>query len=432
MTTDIILIFESILYILQTSWEVIKVWWWLVLPFLVWGFLKYHYLYFIQEKYSETVKTVLIEVKMPKQVIKPVKAMEHVFAGFHGIFHSSPPNWREKWIDGEYQLDLTLEIVSIGGKIHFYIRLPEKFRDSVESSIYSQYPDTEISLVDDYTKKVPQDIPNKDWDIWGADFINIKDDAYPIRTYKEFEVETEKDEEKKIDPLSIFLEGMAALNLGEQIWLQIKIKPVLGGDNSYQERGKELINKIARRPGKPKIKPLLEESVEIIVQGPQNQESKDKVDSPELKITPGEKAIITAIEEKLSKFGFESSIRFVYLAKRDVFSKARVATIASFFKEISSENMGGLKPGSTKTTVKSVFFWFLDKRRLYLRQRRIFRYYVGRFSPLFPRPGMTFVLNIEELATLFHFPSEMTISTLAVSRAETRKREAPFNLPVEE
>jgi hypothetical protein len=44
---------------------------------------------------------------------------------------------------------------------------------------------------------------------------------------------------------------------------------------------------------------------------------------------------------------------------------------------------------------------------------------------------MTFILNTEELATLFHFPSEATISTLAVSRVDVKKREAPSNLPIE-
>ena len=423
---------QDILYAFQIGGGIIKTWWWLILPFLLWGFLKYHYLYFIQEKWSKTVKYVLLEIKMPKEVDKPIRAMEHIFAGLHGAVHS-PPNWREKWIEGMFQLSLSLEIVSIGGKIHFYIRVPESLRNSIESNIYSQYPSAEISLADDYTKKVPQDIPNKDWDLWGTDLVNVKDEVYPIKTYKEFEVETEKIEEKKIDPLSIFLEGISTLNPGEQLWLQIKIRPVSSKDNPWQEKGKEIVDKLAKRPGKVKYKSMLQELIELMIQGPPPAKTKDeKVFPPEMTLTPGENTVITAIEEKLSKFGFDCFIRFIYLGKKDVFFKPRITTVFSFLKEITAENLAGFKPASeTKTSVKSTWFWFLDNRRSFMRKRRIFRYYINRLPPLFPRAGLTFVLNTEELATLFHFPSEATLSTLALSRVDVRKKEAPFDLPIE-
>ena len=437
MLVDAILFFEEISkntpYILQVSWDVIKTWGWLPLSFFLYRVFKSQYLYFIQEKYDNNIKRILLEIKMPKEAIKPIKAMEHVFAGFHGALHESPPNFRDKWIEGAFQVDMTLEIVSIEGRIHFYIRIPEANRKFIESSIFSQYPDAEISLADDYTKYVPQDIPNKDWELWGADFVNTKEDAYPIKTYKEFEVESEKNEEKKIDPLALFLEGMSVLRPGEQIWFSIKAKPVLGVDDTWLERGKDLADKLARRPGKTKFKSILQEVIELIIQGPPPKKAdSEELFPPEMRLTPGEKDILTAVEEKMSKFGFDCSIRFIYFAKRDIFSKTRVATIGSFFKEISTENMNGFKPDSrTKTKVKTFWLWFLDKRRLYLRQRRIFRYYIKRLTPLFPNPGMTFILNTEELATLFHFPSEATISTLAVSRVDVKKREAPSNLPIE-
>jgi len=264
LTQEIYLIFQPIYPTLETFWEIIKVWWWLPLPFIFFKWLKYHYEYFIQENWDDKIKRILIEVKIPKDVTKSIKAMEQVFAGFHGAVHSSP-NWRERWIEGEFLLGLSLEIVSIEGKIHFYIRLPEVYRQQIESIIYSQYPNAEISLVDDYTKFVPQDIPNKNWDIWGADFINTKDECYPIKTYQEFEVESEKNEEKKIDPLSIFLESLSSLGPDEQIWFQVRIKPVLSKDNSWQKKGKELVDKLAKRQEKPKLKPILEKETEIMV-----------------------------------------------------------------------------------------------------------------------------------------------------------------------
>jgi hypothetical protein len=37
------------------------------------------------EQYNGTVKRIVLEVKIPKEVVKPMKAMEQVVAGFHGI-----------------------------------------------------------------------------------------------------------------------------------------------------------------------------------------------------------------------------------------------------------------------------------------------------------------------------------------------------------
>ena len=83
------------------------------------------------------------------------------------------------------------------------------------------------------------------------------------------------------------------------------------------------------------------------------------------------------------------------------------------------------------TKVKSVWLWFLDERRLYIRKRRIFRYYSKRWFPLFPRPGGSYVLNTEELATLYHFPGRIVAPAPAVPRIEAKKGEAPPGLPVE-
>lgn len=424
---------QDVFLILGIIWEIIKAWWWLPLPFILWGPLKYHYAYFIQEKWDDKIKRILLEIKIPKEIAKPIRAMEQVFAGFHSIYDPAG-NFRERWIEGQDILALSLEIVSIEGKIHFYIRTPEHFRNVIQSSIFSQYPDAEISLVDDYTKNVPQDIPNKDWDIWARDIVNLRSDAYPIRTYKEFETEVEKSEEKKIDPMSIFLEGMSTLKQGEQIWFQIRIKPVHEGDNTWQKEGKKLVDKLARRPEKAKSKSMLQEAIELIISGPpKKKEDQKEVFPPEMKLTPGEKEIITAVERKLEKLSFESNIRFSYLAKKDVFLKPKATgVIFSFLKELSSEKLGAFKTyANTATKVKSNFTWFLDNRRVYQRKRRIFRYYINRLTPMYPRRGATFVLNIEELATLFHFPSEAAISTLSVPRVEARRKEAPINLPIE-
>lgn len=423
---------EPLSIIFPIFWQIFKTWWWVLLFFLFWQPFLFLYRYWRKERYDATVKRIVLEIKMPKEVLKPIKAMEHVFAGFHAIHDIF--TWREVWIEGQFQLAFSLEIASIGGEVHFYIRTPEVFRGIIESNIYSQYPESEVFEVSDYTKDVPQDIPNKDWDLWGTDEINTKPDPYPIKTYTKFESEVQPKEEKRVDPLAGLLEGMATLKPGEQMWVQIVVKPVRD-ENPWRKTGLEIRDKLARRPEKPKQKLMIQEAVEVLITGTLAGESptaEKEIIPPEMKLTPGEKEILQAIEEKISKFGFDCNIRFIYLGKRDVFFRPKARMPFGFFKEISSENLGGLKPDKrTMTKVKSVFFWFLDKRRLFIRKRRLFRYYQKRWPPFFPRSGGTFVLNTEELATFFHFPGRMVAPAPSIPRVEAKKGEAPPELPVE-
>jgi hypothetical protein len=412
-------------------WQIFKNWWWVLLPFFLWKPLTFLYRFWRMEVWDSTIPKVWLEIKLPQDVIKPIKAMEHVFAGFHAIHDVI--TWREKWIEGQFQLRFALEIVSIGGEIHFYIRVPKRFRDIIESNIYSQYPEAEISEVSDYTLNVPADIPNKEWELWGTDIINTKPNPYPIKTYTKFESEAQPVEEKRVDPLAGLLEGMSLLKPGEQLWVQIIVKPIREQDKDWVSEGHEIRDKLARRPEKPKPKPMVQEAAEILAFGVEKPGEKEKeLIPPEMKLTPGEREIIAGIEEKITKFGFDCNIRYIYLAKRDVYFGPRARIPYSFFKEVSYENLGGFKPEKrTMTKVKSVFFWFLDKRRLYIRKRRIFRYYKRRWIPYFPRSGGNYVLNTEELATLFHFPGRITAPAPGLPRIEAKKGGATPGLPVE-
>ena len=423
---------ESVASIFVILWQAIKVWWWLPLIFILWRPFIFLYLFWRKEKYDATVKRIVLEIKMPKDVLKPIKAMEDVFAGIHSIHDVFV--WREIWIEGQFLLNVSLEIASIEGIVHFFIRTPEQFRGIIESNIYSQYPEAEISQVPDYTKNVPQDIPNKDWEVWGTDEINTKPDPYPVKTYKKFESETQPKEEKRIDPLAGLLEGMATLGPGEQMWIQIVAKPIRG-EKPWIKEGIEIRDKLVRRPEKSKPKPMIQEALEVVVLGAvpgQTPAGEKEVIPPEMKLTPGEKDIVQGIEEKISKFGYDCNIRYVYLGKRENFFRPRARIPFGFFKDVSSENMGGFKPDKrTLTKSKTVLWWWLDKRLVYLKKRRIFRYYCKRWTPFFPRSGGTFILNTEELATLYHFPSRIVVPAPSVPRVEAKKGEAPPGLPIE-
>ncbi len=380
------------------------------------------------------IPRIILEVKVPRTAVRPLKAMEIVFSGLWQLY--DPPNPREKWLEGKVQMAYGFEIISIGGEIHFYIRIPEGARKVVESTIYSQYPDAEISVAEDYTKLVPQNIPNKDWDFWGCDYQLIKPDVYPIKTYSRF-FEERPDvvlEEKRIDPLSQLMETLATLKPGEHLWVQIIAEPITPLEDDYVKRGRVVADKLARRVLPAAAKPLAQETFEVLITGkvPGEKPEIREIIPPEMKLTPGERDILGAIEEKIGKYAFKTNIRFIYLARRDVYFGPAKAFVMSYFAQFSTQNLNAMKPWpKTITKVHTIISWFLDKRRVYLRKRRLFRNYINRFTPLYPRPGGTFVMNIEELATIFHFPSQVVSQAPFVPSVEVKKGEAPSSLPME-
>lgn len=351
----------------------------------------------------------------------------------------APPDWYEKWIDGQVNLSFAFEIASIGGEPHFFIRTPKDIKDSVEAALYAQYPGVEINEAEDYTKLVPQDIPNKDWDMWGADYRLLKPNPYPIKTHVDFETEREADEEKRIDPVAGLLEAMAKIKPGEQLWVQIIAEPA-GPETGWTKEGGKIRDELSKRTKKAKPRKALPlEMIDVLVFGKSvgvEDKAEEQLFPAEMKLTVGERDIVSAIEKKISKPAFITNIRFVFLGRKEVFNKANLRLPFGFFASYLTENLNGLVPwGETITKIhKSWFFpvnYGILKRRLYLRKRKLFKQYVRRNTPLFPFPGGTFILNIEELASLYHFPSKSVASAPFVARIESKKGEAPPGLPVE-
>ncbi|MBI1971451.1 MAG: hypothetical protein HYS52_01210 [Candidatus Wildermuthbacteria bacterium] len=428
---------EILLPIGRFAWEFALTWWWLFLPFLLFGLFVFTWLWWRTDRWLTDRRWIVLEIRMPQEVDNPFRRMEAVIAGFWQV--KIGKNKREKWIEGKIQLGVALEIASIEGKVHFFVRFEQDERKLIESSIYAQFPEAEITEVDDYTKLVPADIPNKDWEMWASSYEMPREDVYPIKTYRSFfeeQATTREEEPIRVDPLGQLLEGMAKLGPGEHMWIQILASPVDRG-TGYEERGKAIVDKIVHRPerGKPTSTVKDVETVFSVLATGKTAEQKTEQESflpPEMRITPGERVIVMGIEEKIAKLMFSCHIRSVYVAKRDVYWGGMKAIPMSYFTQFTTENMNGLKvDGDTWTKVHTISTWFLDKRRLYLRKRRHFRYYKGRFNIHFPRSKGSHILNIEELASLFHFPGKLTAPSAALERVEAKKGEAPPVLPTE-
>lgn len=421
--------------IISIFFLIFKTWWWLFLPIIFYFPAVYLYLDWIRwDVWYPKKKWVILEIIPPGEITKPFRATEDLFSSLWALYSS--PNWRGKWCEGELPVAsawFSWEILGFEGNVHFYLRLPDDQRKYAETIIQAHYPETEIFEVDDYVKNIPQDIPNNIYDLKAEDYILRTKDYFPIKTYKFFEPSTPeliKEGEKKIDPFSSLMEAMTKLQKGEQFWFQIVSSPITNKDIPWVDEAKKEINKIAQRPGGAKKgKSIIQEVIDILIFNIFSSGSSEKSAESKTQITPGEKDILTAIEEKISKNAFKTNIRALYIYQKDVYDASHAAIARNYFQHFSTANLNTIVL-YTQTRTK-IQYWFRD-RRLYASKRSIFEKYVKRFPPLYP--AMTgkgnMILNIEELATIFHFPIQTNILSSGVPRIMSRRATPPGNLPM--
>lgn len=407
--------------------------------FVVW-LLLYAGLHFYEEYRQELNvhhwKWIVLAVDMPALNVQTPKAVEQMFSHLAGALDTA--NIAEKFYHGHKQRWFSFEIISIGGYIQFLIRTEEQFRDLVEASVYAQYPEAEIVEVEDYVNSIDQHFPNDQVDMWGADFILANNDAYPIRTYREFEHSISKDTVLK-DPMGAFLESFSRIGPGEQMWFQMLIEPVgnhwkekaidkikeIIGDTSHGHGhgGNPILDKVSSAPLK-----LLEGIGDQVFarEAGEHGDSHDK-SGPKNEIqylTPGQKLTVEAMEAKISKIGFKTKIRALYIANKEVFRPSRgVNALIGAISQYNIPTANSLVPGYGVGA-----HYFFKNSIINHKKNLLMKAYKKRKLKAGSNP---YILNIEELATIWHFPMSH-VKTPLVQKAIGKQAEPPAGLPVEQ
>lgn len=400
---------------------------WFLLPVYLW-IAYWFWLFFRRDKYMREMPWVYIAISVPPESEVNPHAMEQVFAGLYGI--KSPPNFVECYWLGEQQLSISFEMVGINGHVRFIIGTPTKYRDLVEANIYAYYPDAEITEVEDYTKYLPNYFPNEKYNMFGMEFILAKKDAYPIRTYRAFADEWSR--VRFLDPVATLAELMSGLNEGEQMWLQWVIRPA---DDKWKKEGEKVIAKHIHMKLESKedfvqkrIFPGIHGAHKAVEDwmGVPEADPSDKRPEPiswMMHLPPSEKNVIEAIGENIAKIGFQVKCRYVYIARKEKFDKAHgIYSILGAMQLFSTQDLNGFKK-LKKMTTKVDYFRF----RIPWRQKRLMRYYKARACGAGASP---FVFNIEELATVFHFPF-VTVRAPMMVKTESKRSGPPTNLPIQ-
>jgi hypothetical protein len=487
---------------------------------------------YINQKYLASLDWVMLEIKLPREITKSPLATETAITGFLQSAGASTVYARN--FEGKVPHFGSLEIASIEGVIHFYIRVQRRFRALMETNFYAQYPTIEIIEAEDYTKLIHFHHLSTDTNAWAMNYrtgekweptdpetgkpypgkngknYEMKADFLPIKTYVDFGLDKDPKEEYKTDPLTQMLEVMGSIGKGEHIWYQVLVQDESVYDDKkmpklyvnekthkhmslreladarkkqirtsgYIKHGDLVMDEYGYEKPKRKVdtgevdddgKPIIKEvplTYNLMKDGKLEQSMK-AIPKEEIKLTTDEKDELDAINKKMGKPLAAVVVRIIYVAKKENFQGGHTATTMSFSKlfkgwnkllltkltdpydypwerhngrrlfwrseesfEAYVEREGyfpHIKDRPTLDEWEDRFFWPLS-----MKQRKLFRMvYEAIFYP-FDHPSaddVVFMLNLEEIATLWHLPGAVA-ATPTLPRIDSTKGVAPVNLPL--
>jgi len=369
-------------------------------------------------------KYVLLEIKIPRNLVKTPLAMETVFASMH--YNKGESNWFQLFWQGSVRPYWSFEMASIEGQIHFFVWTRADFRKLVENAFYAQYPGVQLVEAIDYTRTISA--TPEDWVVWGCDYKQVKPiDAYPIKTYVEYGLDKTQEEPEQVDPLAHLIEFMGSLGKGENLWLQFIIRVHMGEKYhqknedgkpyTWKDQAKEEIEKIRKKAG-TKAKFLDPTTGQMI--------TTEGFPNP----TKGDQETIAAIERNVAKLAFDVGGRCIYVADKTKFNPTTITGMVSLFKPFNTEGWNGLKATHFGMEFSDYPWEFGNERRKDVFRREIVEAYRRRqyFHVPFAMHDQM-VMSTEELATLYHVPSS-SIATPSLRRIQSTTSDAPSDLPI--
>ena len=335
------------------------------------------------------VDSVLLMLEIPRENDKKELAAEQLFASLHGILRDK----KELKNSGGVQEHLSFEIVSMGGQIRFYVWVPKVLQGFVEGQIYSQYPTVQIyKMNEDYV-----DTRDKYPVTYMSELGLIEDEALPIKTFDNFEV----------DPLAGITGTLAKLDPdnSEELWIQILARPI--PDDWHKNTTDRWIQRVKsgtkRFVGGSGIDwTWLVQVIGALFRPPSGGTGSD---AP-VELSERAKTQIAKAEEKATKLGYEVKIRLAYLGRSDTDAKLNMQALVGTFKQYNSTNLNGFRQLGGSFNKDD-----LDA------------YKVRQFS------NRGFILNISELASVYHLP-HTSVETPNIVWASSKTAEPPAKLPM--
>ncbi len=402
------------------------------MPFFLWICCWNAWVWYIQALFISGRNPVLLEMKVPREIMKSPRAMELALTSFS--VSSGETTFIHRGWKGQVRTQYSLEMASFGGEVHFYIWCWKNYRNMVESALYAQYPEIELVEVEDYASKFQYD-PEvhsafaTDWrrETYMSGFeAGSRDlDAYPIRTYVDFELEKDPKEEFKVEPLAQVIEYLGSIKPNEQAWLQIVFRKAGNYDGvllpkALDDEWKEAVHNQVENVRRQAMRHGHESDadLEAIL-----HEGGNRFPHP----TDSQKEQLQAIERNYGKFPFEVGMRGIYITTGDLHGPTYSGMRYLWRPFNNPQYRTQLRPRRWMNDFDYPWQDIGDVRnRLFT--RRFLDAFRRRSFFTSPWKTPTFVMTNEEIASIWHPPSA-TVQTPGLERIPATKASAPSNLP---
>lgn len=327
---------------------------------------------------------VLLALEIPRTNDKKELAAEQMFASLHGILHSK----RELAAQGGLQEHISFEIAAIEKRIRFFVWVPAHLQNFVEGQIYAQYPTVQMYRAEeDYTARAFEHPVT-----YTAELGLTDNEVLPIKTFQSFEV----------DPLAAVTATLAKLEEpGEEMWIQVLARPI---SDDWHRRASSYTSKV--KSGQIRSHGNSGAAGKFVASaiGALSKPPEDSGKGPE--VSERDKGRISEVEKKSLKLGYQVRIRIAYLGNSERTAKLRMQAISGTFKQFNSTNLNSIELRNPTFATDGIA------------QYRA-RFFIDR----------GYILNIEELASIFHLP-HTNVETPNIVWANSKTAEPPAKLPV--
>lgn len=354
-----------------------------------------YFLYKILKKKHFTQRAndlVMLEVRVPKKfekeeyeslktVAEITSVMDQLFSslasiyqgGFRGLLEGQPI--------------ISFEFVAKNKEIIFFVGVPRSLQSLIEKQIHSFYPNANIEPSGDF-RIFKEDLAKS------CGIVNTsRSYIYPIKTYSELNSDT----------IANITNALSKIGEDSRAAIQLIISPI---NQNWRGQIDWAVRRIQEGNSAPlgiswwnKLSYFLSEFTSGFIQN-----KKDELK----KITPLQEETIELLTQKSAKTGFLCQIRIISLAKTKEQAKVNLRNIFSSFSQFSSPDRNGFR------------LYELGDSKEFLTHYILRTFYWGH----------RMILNSEELASLYHFPTEH-IDTPGIRWHMAKRSAVPANIPRE-
>ena len=352
-------------------------------------------------KFKFSFQKVILLITLPKQkldkeeqklkISEILQPTESLFANLGGL---KSKKGIKTWFIGRAD-QFAFEILSDKkGIISFYMIVPRSLQTFFEQQIQAQYPSAQIEEVEDCNVFLPKG------EVLCASLKLKNYSMFPIKTYMKMET----------DPLNAITNSLSRIAEEDAAAIQIVARSATPGWRKFgtkiasqMQQGKTLNH--AMKDSTSGLGKFLKEMMDMFFPKSEKKEKNSEPEKPH-QLSPMEQEVIKSLEEKANKAGLDVNIRIVVSSQNKELAQGYLDNIVNSFAQYTRyEHGNGFK--IAKVNKNEVIENF------------IYRAFDDKTS---------FVLNTEEMTSIFHFPLSTT-ETPNINWLMAKKAPPPINVP---